>query len=208
MRIRPYHLLILLALAVGAALALRAQDGAQSILRPPAGSKIALVVFEDLECPDCRRAEPLLEEAKKTYNLPVVVYDFPLPQHSWAMDASVYAHFFRSKSTKKENLEAEFRKYIYENQEQITSPAGLRSFAEKFAAEHHVVLPFVIDPQGKFAAEIRADQDKAKMVGIQHTPTIYVVTDQHQGKPFVEVVNRDQLFQLIDEMKQEAGLGD
>jgi len=40
-------------------------------------------------------------------------------------------------------------------------------------------------------------------VGIQHTPTIYVVSNKTQGKPFVEVVDRSKLFELIDTMKRE-----
>jgi protein-disulfide isomerase len=66
-----------------------------------------------------------------------------------------------------------------------------------------VDLPFVVDPQGKLAALITADRDLGNRVGIQHTPTIYVVSNKTQGKPFVEVVDRSQLFQLIDTMKRE-----
>ncbi|MGH9548901.1 MAG: DsbA family protein [Terriglobales bacterium] len=41
------------------------------------------MVFEDLQCPDCRRAAPLVEEAARTYKIPVVRHDFPLPMHNW-----------------------------------------------------------------------------------------------------------------------------
>ena len=46
-------------------------------LRPPKGAQVALVVFEDLQCPDCRRAAPLVAEAGRTYKIPVVRHDFP-----------------------------------------------------------------------------------------------------------------------------------
>ena len=39
-------------------------------LRPPKGAQVAIVVFEDLQCPDCRRAAPLVEEAARTYKIP------------------------------------------------------------------------------------------------------------------------------------------
>ena len=61
----------------------------------------------------------------------------------------------------------------------------------------------MVDPQGKLAAAIRADKDLGVHVGIEHTPTIYVVSNKTQGKPFVEVMDRSQLFQLIDAMKRE-----
>ena len=49
-----------------------AQGGDTSALKPPKGYKVALVVFEDLQCPDCARAEPLLKEAEKSYKIPLV----------------------------------------------------------------------------------------------------------------------------------------
>jgi protein-disulfide isomerase len=158
------------------------------------------VVFEDLECPDCARANPLLNEAVRTYNIPVVVYDFPLPMHKWAQDAAILAKYFGSKSKK---LGTEFRNYIYDNQQQIT-PENLRSTAEKFAAEHGVQLPFAVDPQGKLADAVEQDKLMGRRVGIEHTPTIYVVTNKTSGQPFVEVVDRTQLFNLIDQAKRET----
>jgi protein-disulfide isomerase len=156
-------------------------------------------VFEDLQCPDCRRAAPLLEEASKTYKIPIVIHDFPLPMHNWSFQAAVIARYFDARSRQ---MGREFRNYIYEHQPEIT-PDNLRQFAERFAQEHKVDLPFVVDPQGKLAAEITADRDLGQRVGIEHTPTIYVVSNKRQGKPFVEVADRSQLFQLIDAMKQD-----
>jgi protein-disulfide isomerase len=172
---------------------------ANSVLKPPKGAQVAIVVFEDLQCPDCRRAAPLLEEASKTYNIPIVRHDFPLPFHSWSFDAALIARYFDKTSKKIGN---EFRDYIFEHQPEIT-PANLRSFAEKFATDHKLDLPFVVDPRGELAAKITADKNLGIGVGIEHTPTIYVVSNKTQGKPFVEVVDRSKLFELIDTMKRE-----
>lgn len=168
-------------------------------LKPPKGAKVAIVVFEDLECPDCRRAAPLVAQAGKTYKIPVVRHDYPLPFHKWSFDAAVIARFFDAHS---KQMGIDFRDYIFEHQPEIT-PENLRGFAERFAAEHKVDLPFVVDPQGKLAAEVTKDKNLGTSVGIQHTPTIYVVSNKTQGKPFVEVVDRSQLFQLIDTMLAE-----
>jgi len=168
-------------------------------LRPPKGAQVAIVVFEDLQCPDCRRAAPLLEEAAKTYKIPVVRHDFPLPMHNWSMDAAIIARYF---DTRSKQLGNDFRDYIFQHQPEITPPT-LRAFAEKFATDRKVDLPFVVDPQGKLAAEISQDRTLGQRVGIQHTPTIYVVSNRTQGKPFVEVVDRTKLFELIDAMKNE-----
>ncbi len=168
-------------------------------LRPPKGSQVAIVVFEDLECPRCRDTAPLIEEAQKTYKIPVIRHDFPLPMHKWSFEAAVTAHYFDSKS---KDLGNEYRDYIFSHQPEIV-PGNLRVFSERFAADHKVDLPFVIDPQGKLAAEVTAERDLGNRVGIQHTPTIYVVSSKPNGKPFVEVTDRSELFQTIDAMRQE-----
>ncbi len=177
-----------------------AQDSVNPALRPPKGSQIAIVVFEDLQCPQCRRLAPMVAQAGKTYKIPVVRHDFPLPMHNWSYDAAIIAHYFDSRSRQ---LGLDFRDYIFEHQPEIF-PTNLRQFAEKFAADHKVDLPFVVDPQGKFAAEINADRELGKSLQLQHTPTIYVVSSKPKGHPFVEVKEpSSELFQTIDAMKAE-----
>jgi protein-disulfide isomerase len=184
---------------LGAVVSGGAQDSVNPVLRPPKGAQVAIVIFEDLQCPDCRRAAPLVEEAGKTYKIPVVRHDFPLPFHTWSFDAAVLARYF---DTHSKTLGNEFRDYIFANQLEVT-PQNLRGFAEKFAAEHKVDLPFVVDPQGKLAALINADKELGKAIQINHTPTLYVVSNKRSGKPFVEVVDRSQLYALIDNMLHE-----
>lgn len=176
-----------------------AQEDVNPVLRPPKGARVAIVLFEDLQCPDCRRAAPLVEEAAKTYKIPVVRHDFPLPFHTWSFEAAVLARYFDVHSKAMGN---EFRDYIFANQLEVT-PQNLRAFAEKFAAEHKVDLPFVVDPEGKLAALVNADKELGKAIQINHTPTLYVVSNKHSGKPFVEVVDRSQLYALIDNMLHE-----
>jgi protein-disulfide isomerase len=197
------YLGLLIGLAILGTLALRSRAQAQdaSILKPPKGAKVALIVFEDLECPDCARANPLLEEAARTYKIPLVRYDFPLPQHIWSREAAILARYFDTRSGK---LGDEFRDSVFKHQSEITSKESLRAFADKFAAEHNVVLPFAVDPQGKLSAAVQADRALGERVGLSHTPTIYVVSDSRTGQPFVEVVDRRQLYQMIDAMKAEA----
>ena len=158
-------------------------------------------MFEDLQCPDCARAAPLLHEAAKKYNIPLVQYDFPLPMHNWSFEAAVNARYFDTKSKK---LGDDYRLFIFANQPQIT-PQNLRGMTERFAADNKVTFPFVVDPSGELTAKVKADYAIGQRVGLDHTPTIYVVSDTTRGKPFVEVVDRTQLYQLIDQVIKEAG---
>jgi protein-disulfide isomerase len=165
-------------------------------LKPPAGARVAIVEFEDMECPDCANANPLLKEAAAKYNIPWVRHDFPLPFHAWSMQAAVNARWFDTKSKK---IGDDYRDAVFANQPSIVNLDGLRQFTEKFAADRKISLPFAIDPQGKLSAEVKADYALGQRVGIEHTPTIWVVTSNSKGAPFVEVVDRTKLFQLIDQ---------
>jgi hypothetical protein len=172
-----------------------------SALKPPAGARVAIVEFEDLECPDCARANPLLHDAAIKYSIPWVRHDFPLPFHAWSMQAAVNARWFDTKSKK---LGDEYRDTVFANQPSIVDLNGLRTFTEKFAQSHGVALPFAIDPMGKMLAEVKTDYALGQRIGIEHTPTIWVVTANSKGAPFVEVVDRSKLYQLIDQALEDT----
>src|SRR5512146_1132360 len=121
------------------------QGGDTSALKPPKGYKVAIVVFEDLQCPDCGRAEPLLKEAEKTYKIPLVRHDFPLPMHNWSFQAHILARYFDTTST---DLGEEIRHFIFTNQANIT-PDNLRNVADHWAADHGTSIPFAVDPNGQ-----------------------------------------------------------
>jgi protein-disulfide isomerase len=194
-----FPLLWLLFFVSAAALCAVAADLVNPALRPPKGAQVAIVVFEDLQCPQCRRLAPILEQAAKTYKIPLVRHDFPLPMHNWSYNAAVMARYF---DTTSKALGNEFRDYIFSNQLEI-NPQNLRGYADKFANEHKVALPFLIDPQGKFAAEVNADRDLGKEIKLDHTPTVYVVSSRHAEKPYVEMKEISQLYALIDAMMKE-----
>jgi protein-disulfide isomerase len=167
-----------------------------SALRPPAGARVAIVEFEDMECPDCARANPLLKEATEKYHIPWVRHDFPLPMHNWSFNAAVNARWFDTKSKK---IGDDYRDYIFDNQISINNPGDLTQYTATFAKSRGLALPFALDPQGKLTAEVKADYALGQRIGIEHTPTIWVVTADSKGAPFVEVVDRSKLYQLIDQ---------
>lgn len=190
--------------------AVRAQFGAPSpgtqvhdpaALKPPAGARVAIVEFEDMECPDCARANPLLKEAAAKYNIPWVRHDFPLPFHAWSMNAAVNARWFDTKSKK---LGDDYRDAVFASQPSITNNDVLRQFTQKFAQDHGIQLPFAMDPQGALTAQVKADYALGQRIGIEHTPTIWVTTANSKGAPFVEVVDRTKLYELIDQAMRDT----
>lgn len=172
-----------------------------SFLRPPAGAQVAVAVFEDLECPSCAKAYPMIWETANAQHVPVMLYDFPLRQHPWSMEAAVDARYFDTKSQKLGN---EFRGYIYENQANITMQ-NLHDYAQKFADEHKTPLPFAIDPEGKLKEKIEADRSLGEKAGLVHTPTVFVIGRANGASPFVEVQDMDKLGQTIEDMKKKVG---
>jgi protein-disulfide isomerase len=204
-RIQP-GLFLFIAAALFLATGAHAQFGAPppgtpvhdpAALHPPAGARVAIVEFEDMECPDCGRANPVLKEAAATYHIPWVRYDFPLPFHAWSFDAAVNARFF---DTKSKALGDEYRDLVFANQPSLgNNPDLLRQLTQTFADKHKISLPFSVDPQGKLTALVKADYALGQRIGIEHTPTIWIVTANSKGAPFVEVVDRSKLYQLIDQ---------
>lgn len=155
-----------------------------------------------MECPDCARANPLLKEAAEKYHIPWVRHDFPLPQHAWSFQAAVNARWFDLKSKK---LGDEYRDAIFANQPSLgEDPARMDAFTQQFAREHGIAFPFSVDPMGKLAQAVKADYALGQRIGIEHTPTIWIVTEHSKGAPFVEVVDRTKLFQLIDEALEDT----
>ncbi len=178
-----------------------AQAANASPLRPPKGYKVAIVVFEDMQCPMCGHDEPLLKDAEKTYKIPLVRHDFPLPMHNWSFQAHILARYF---DTKSKDLGEEFRHFIFTNQANIT-PDNLRNVADHFAADHGTSIPFAVDPTGQLKAEVLADFALGQRVGIQHTPTVFIVSDTPQGPTHTEVTDTSQFFQQIDATIKQAG---
>ena len=201
----PHRLAIVFALAAVFALPLaaRAQFGAPdttvvhdpAALKPPPGVKVAIVEFDDMECPDCAVQNPVLKQAAAHYHIPWYRHDFPLPFHPWSFQAAVYARWF---DTHSKQMGDDYRDYIFANQPRIETPASLLQWTQSFAKYHGLQLPFNVDPQGKLAAEVRADRDLGNRIGIQHTPTIWVVTDGVHAAPYVEIVDPSKLYQTID----------
>lgn len=194
--VKPLFVAVIFFSVAGAAFAADA-----SSLKPPPGARVALVVFEDLQCPDCARAYPVVWQAANAHQIPVVLHDFPLPMHNWSFPAAVWARYFDTKSEKVGN---QFRDYIYTNQIKI-NPGNLQQFVQKFADENKVPVPFANDPDGKLTEKVKADYALGQRIGLEHTPTIFVIGRGSVSTPFVEVVDRDQLNQIIEDMLKKAG---
>jgi protein-disulfide isomerase len=163
-----------------------------SALHPPPGAQVAIVEFADLECPSCAMENPVIMQAVEKYHVAWVRHDYPLPQHNWSFQAAVNARWFDTRSKK---LGDDYRNAAFANQASIESKDDLQKFTQKFAQQHGTALPFVMDPQGKLAADVKADGALATKMGINETPTAWVVTE-HGYKQITDFKN---LYSMLDQ---------
>ena len=166
-----------------------------TLLKPPHGATVAIVMFEDLQCADCSKVYPVVWETADAHKIPVVLHDFPLPMHNWAFEAAVWARYFDKTSA---DLGNQFRKFIYSNQIQITRD-NLQQWAQKFAGQNKLDIPSEKDPDGKLSVLVKSDYLLGQRIGVEHTPTIWVVSNSGVSQPLVEEVKiREKLEQMID----------
>lgn len=164
----------------------------------PAGADAAVVIFEDLQCPDCAQVHPKVLEVLRNSKVPLVIHDFPITRHVWAFPAAVLARYFTQRSLE---LGMEFRSFVFANQKDI-NPATLRPMAEKFAAEHGLQLPPVIDGDDRLKTLVQADFDLGRKIGLEYVPLIFVVGRGSGPDRWTEVTDVAKLGDAIDAMKK------
>lgn len=170
-----------------------------STLKPPAGVRVAILEFQDLECPACAHAFPIVHQAAAHYNIPLYEKDFPLRQHIWSFDAAVWARYLQDKVSAK--VGDDYRGAIFAQQLAITSKDDMLNFTRRFFQSHGLQMPFVADPSGELTKEVVAERTLGDKIGLQHTPTI-IVCSQHE---WVHVTDVTLLYQTIDEVLAKAG---
>src|SRR5271168_3292574 len=163
-----------------------------SMLRAPAGSRVAIYEFEDLECPACAHAFPIVHTAVEKYKIPLLRHDFPLKMHVWSFDAAVIARYIQDKISPQ--VAEDYRRAVFANQISIASKEDLTAFTQKYFQSHGRMMPMIIDPNGLFTAEVRADTTLGERVGLTQTPTIFIVTQ----KGFTQVSDVTQLYAMLD----------
>jgi protein-disulfide isomerase len=166
-----------------------------SMLKPPAGAKVAVLEWEDLECPMCAHVFPIVHKAVADYHIPLVERDFPLNMHIWSKQAALYARYLNDKVSPE--LATEYRRVVFASQYRISSKEDLQRFTEQFFASHGKPMPFVVDPGGQLQREIDADFNLGNKLGVNETPTIIVVTPHH----WIQVKDIMQLYNAIDQAK-------
>jgi len=166
-----------------------------SMFKPPAGTKLAILEWQDLECPACAHAFPFVHAAAAQYKIPLVEYDFLIPGHIWSHQAALYARYLKDKVSPE--LATDYRRQVFAKQYMIASQDDLVNFTKQFFAQHGKQMPFVLDPTGQLEREVQADVDLGKKMGLVYTPTLVIVTPHR----WIQVKDVSQLDAAIDQAK-------
>jgi protein-disulfide isomerase len=191
-------------LAIPAARAQGAAGGAgdqfkdTSMLKLPAGARVAIFEMEDLECPACAHAAPIVQNALKNYKIPFLRHDFPLNGHIWSRDAAITARYLQDKVSPE--IAEQFRLDVFANQISINSKEDLQNYTRSWFQKHGQQVPFALGPQSIFALEVQADETLGERLGVAHTPTIIVISPHG----WVQVVDVSQLYTVIDRALAET----
>ncbi len=157
-------------------------------------SPVRVLIFEDLQCPDCAAFREMLDkQLLPKYGAQVAFEhrDFPLAKHAWARKAAVASRFFQEISPE---LAFKYRREMLANIKQIPPDKfneRLASFAKANGADPVKAVAAIDDPE--LGALVEKDYQDGVARGVAHTPTAFV-----NGAPFVEIFTFEEISKAID----------
>jgi protein-disulfide isomerase len=157
-------------------------------------SPVKVVIYEDLQCPDCLNFRMLLDQKvlpKYGTRVAFVHRDFPLAKHDWARPAAIAARWVQEQNP---GLAIVFRREIMSEQDHITL-ASLKPWIAEFAVRNDM------DPKGMLHSledprlNAMVDQDYLGGVarGLARTPTVIV-----GGQKLVETIIYEDVARALD----------
>jgi protein-disulfide isomerase len=184
---KPTSPIALLAVSSLAAAADRSVEG-------NVNSSVRVVIYEDLQCPDCHTLRVMMDERLLPRYKDKVAFehrDFPLGRHAWARPAAIAARHFDSITPE---LGVEFRRYALANLRQINAgnfPVRLAEFARSKGQDAAKASAALSDPS--LGAAVEKDFQEGIARGVSRTPTVFV-----NGQPFIETFTFEQISGAIE----------
>jgi protein-disulfide isomerase len=132
-----------------------------------ATAPVTVVVFSDFQCPFCARVEPSLKQLGQEYagKVRFVWKHQPLPMHPNAVPAAIAAE-----AAREQGKFWEMHDKLFAAQQDLT-PATYERYAQELKLDMGKFKASVAASKGQ--ARISADQDLARSVGVNGTPTMF-----------------------------------
>jgi protein-disulfide isomerase len=170
---------------------------AQRLVEGNTASPVRVLVYEDLQCPDCADFRKMLDEKLLPRYGGKVAFehrDFPLAKHAWARKAAIAAQFFQETSAP---LAVKYRRYSLANIKPANFNERLAEFAKSNGADPVAAVAALDDP--RYAAAVEKDFQEGVARGVAHTPTAFV-----NGMAFVETITLEEISKAIDAALAES----
>jgi protein-disulfide isomerase len=188
-----------LAFLMTAGLLLQAQE---PLVEGKASSPVRVVIYEDLQCPDCAAFRQMLDEKLlPKYGAKVAFEhrDFPLAKHAWARRASIASRYFQSLGLE---TALRYRRETMAALRQIkadTFEDWLRAFCQRHSLDAAKAVAALNDPA--LQALVEKDFQEGVARGIARTPTALV-----NGEPFIETFTAEEISKGIETALKESGV--
>jgi protein-disulfide isomerase len=170
-------------------------SGQQTSIEGLPESKVRVIIYEDLQCPDCAAFRRMLDDKilpRYADKIAFVHRDFPLAKHAWARKAAIASRYF---AELKPELGLEYRRHIMSTIKE-TTPENfndkLVEFARKNAVDPAAALAALND--SRLAGLVERDFQDGVARGVAKTPTVFV-----SGKPFIETFSFEELRRALDD---------
>jgi len=166
----------------------------QHLMEGAAESPVHVLIYEDLQCPDCADFRTMLDKQLLPRYAASVRFDhrdFPLAKHAWARKAAIAARFL---DEAKPGVGLAYRKYALANLRSINLD-NFNALLSQFASSHGVDPDKAIAALNdlRLAALVEKDYQEGVARGIARTPTILV-----NGRPFIETFAFEDVAKAID----------
>ena len=172
-----------------------AMPAEQALVEGRTESKVRVLIYEDLQCPDCAAFRRMLDEKilpRYGGRVAFVHRVFPLAKHAWARKAAIAARYF---GEVKPELGVAYRRHIMATIQE-TRADNFNDKLSAFARDNGVdpaQAVAALDDQ-RLAALVERDFQDGVARGVAKTPTVFV-----SGKPFIEHFSLEDISQSIED---------
>jgi len=158
-------------------------------------SKVRVLIYEDLQCPDCAAFRRMMDDQilpRYGERVAFIHRDFPLAKHVWARKAAIAARYFAGV---KPELALEYRRRTMAAIHEIQAGnfnEKLSAFARDNGVDPAEAVAALDDH--RLAALVERDFQDGVARGVVKTPTVFV-----GGKPFIEHFTFEEISQSIED---------
>ncbi|HEY3826411.1 MAG TPA: thioredoxin domain-containing protein [Bryobacteraceae bacterium] len=188
MRIALAALVLIFAAGPGAA-------ATHDVVEGNPASSVKVLIYDDLQGPDCQRFRILLDEKilpRYGSKVAFVHRDFPVGRDDWARPAAIAARWVYEQNSQ---LGITIRRELLAEQDNITSQ-NLKQWLTEFASRNHLDQKGIIEALSDQRLGALVDQDRQGAVarGVISAPTAFI-----GGVSFAKIILYEDLARALDE---------